>query len=300
MRKKKGEIKLPRKPKKVEQDPRMYTILIYGDPKIGKTTWCSQFPDSLFLVTEPGTKGLKVFEIEIPDWSTMRKAVRALEKNRKRFKTVVIDTADLAYQMCLDYTCVNLGIPYPGEDAQGREDYGRSWKAVRDEFISVVDRILRTGRGLIFVSHSQEREMRTRSGVSYDRIFPSMGKQPRQVVEALVDMFFCATYAVDENGSPIRVLITQGDETIYAGHRPMAGRSLPALLPLLEEGAYDMFLKAFKGEYAGLDPSLVQPARQTPGSAAKRLRRLSRTAKRKKKLRLLKKGGKTKKKKKGA
>lgn len=274
---------LPTERKKVVTDVSKYTLLLYGREKVGKTTVCSQWPDALFLTTEPGTKGLPIFEKEISLWSDMRKAVRALEKDSSRFKTVIIDTVDQAYNMCMAHVCEELGIDYPGEDDQGREDYGKSWRDVRTEFADVTARIIRTGRGLIFTSHARERSIRGRSGETYDRIFPSMSKQARDVVEALVDMFFYCDYARDARGRTVRIFITQGDEVVFAGHRSIAGRTFPPILPMLQEGTYEMFQAALNGEYTGLDPTTLLPSRQTLEPAARRLKTLSRAARSKKK-----------------
>ncbi len=275
----KSGIELPTKPKAPVTDVQLYTILIYGREKTGKTTWASQFPDALFLSTEPGTKGLEIYEIPINDWKMMRDSVKALERDRKRFRTVVIDTVDIAYDMCLDYVVENLGIEYPGEDSEGREDYGKSWRAVKKEFISVVQRIIRTGRGVIFISHANTSTVKTRGGDKWDRIYPSMSKQARQTVEALVDMFFYADYAKDSSNKTIRVLMTEGDETVWAGHRETAGGSLPPLIPLQKTGSYEVFVKAFQGKYDGLDPALIRPARETLAPSSDLMGRLRRKSK---------------------
>ena len=49
-------IKLPTKKSKIESDLSKYSILLYGKIKIGKTSLAAQFPDALFLMTEPGGK----------------------------------------------------------------------------------------------------------------------------------------------------------------------------------------------------------------------------------------------------
>ena len=42
-----------------------YTWLIYGAKKIGKTSLVAQFPETLILSFEPGTKALEVFQTRI-------------------------------------------------------------------------------------------------------------------------------------------------------------------------------------------------------------------------------------------
>ena len=41
-------------------------LLLYGPSKVGKSTWCSQIPDALFIATEPGLAALEVFQVPVP------------------------------------------------------------------------------------------------------------------------------------------------------------------------------------------------------------------------------------------
>ena len=70
---------LPDEPKIASQDLKDYMILLYGREKIGKTTWLRSFPDALFLTTEPGTKGLELYEFNSENggctsWDVVRAA----------------------------------------------------------------------------------------------------------------------------------------------------------------------------------------------------------------------------------
>lgn len=262
---------LPTEKKVVSFNLLEYILLVYGREKIGKTTLLSSFPDAMFITTEPGTKGLEIFEFldrPVKDWGEIMQAVVLLEKSKKRFKYVIIDTADRAYDMCLDWVCSKRGIEYPGQDDQGREDYGKSWRAVKSEFVDMVHRIIRTGRGIAFTSHMKETEIKTKSGDKYDRIYPSMSNQARTVIEALVDLFFFADYVKDIHGSTRRILITEGDESIWAGHRKCAG-DMPRFLPLDEDNGYEVIAEAFRGEHPGVDPSEISVSKQTTRTTGK-------------------------------
>jgi len=278
-------VKLPTKKKPVEQDFDRYLILLYGREKIGKSTLFASFPDTLFFTTEPGTKGLEIYEIACSDWKTIKEAVALLQKE-KRFRRVVFDTVDRAYDMCLDYVCKRMGIAYPGTSPDGREDYGKSWREVRQEFMKIINDIVWTGRGVAFTSHATESEIRTRSGDQYTRIFPTMSRQARTVVEPLVDFFFFADYVRDVHGDIQRIIITEGDETIWAGTRKGIGE-FPPMLPLLPKGGYEVLLKAFQGQHPGVDPMTLLAGRQTSPVTAKYIqkRRATATAKAKMPLR---------------
>lgn len=257
---------LPTESKGIDSDLSNYTILIYGREKIGKSTVFSGFPKALFFATEPGIKGLDIFSFNdenggVTNWEIFRKGVDLLEEKTGQFKTIVIDTVDRAYDMALDWVCAERGIEYPGTDASGSEDYGRSWKAVKQEFTEQIHRLHQAGYGVGFISHAKEIEIKSRSGERYTRIFPSMAQQARTVIEALVDFFFYAEYVKSQKHS--RILICEGDETIWAGARSAGGKDFPSILPMVGANTYGVITNAFKGLHVGLDVSEVFPSKAT-------------------------------------
>lgn len=269
---------LPDEKSDISYDILDYTFLFYGREKIGKTCLCASFPDALFILTEPGAKGLSIMQAQgrdstpdtptLPkDWIDIRLIVEQLEKS-DRFRTIIIDTADRAYDWCLDYVCAKRGIEYPGQDSSGEEDFGKSWRAVRQEFMEITNRIIVSGRGLIFTSHFKEAEIRTKSGEKYSRTFPSMSKQARGVIDALVDNIIYAEY-VKIGGKTERVLIMDGDEDLWAGFREPA--KFPAVLPLRKTGGFRILQEAFESGAHGLSLASIGRARATSAAASKLL-----------------------------
>ena len=208
MAKKREAVKLPKERSVRASSLQEHSILIYGREKIGKTTLAAEFPDAFFLMCEPGGKDLEIFQAPISDWSDFLGYLRALEKS-KRFQTVVVDTADLAYKLCEQYCCRKLGIDHPSE-----EDWGKGWGAVRDEFTSAMVRLQNSGRGLLLLSHEREKEFKRKDGSKTHRIGPSMPNGATTVLEPMVDIF--AHY--DYEGKK-RVLTIRGDDFITAGTR---------------------------------------------------------------------------------
>ena len=187
-----------------------YTILIFGKKKIGKTTICQHFKNTLFFMLERGAKKLSIYKREPKTWFEFKKYVALLQKD-KTFDTVVIDPPDIAYDLCLRYVCdTKLGIDHPG----GVNDYGKSWNAVKSEFISEIRKIENSGKGVIFISHQKETEIEKRDGKKYSMLTNTMPGQAKEVIEGMVDLW--ANY--DYDGEK-RTLIIQGDDFIDAGHR---------------------------------------------------------------------------------
>lgn len=263
-----SEYALPDAPKPKNVNLGDYLILIYGREKIGKTTLFASFPEAIFFATEPGTKGLEVYEFNhdkggVKDWGVFRAGVKLLVDNPGKFKTVIIDTVDRAYDMCLDWVCTNRGIEYPGKDAAGDEDFGKSWHAVRQEFIEQLHALSHAGYGICFSSHVKEMEFKNKfTGDKYWKVTPSISNQGRKVIEAIVDLFFYAEYVTGADGLTRRVLFCQGDESIWAGARETCAVDFPAFLPL-EKNGYEIIQQAFLGEDVGLNPAEFRPGRGT-------------------------------------
>lgn len=105
-------------PHKVSRDLSGYITYIYGQPKVGKTTLCSQFPGALLLAFERGYNALPgIYVQDISRWSEFKEVLRELKKEevKEKFKSIIIDTIDVAGSLCEKYICNQLGISTIGE-----------------------------------------------------------------------------------------------------------------------------------------------------------------------------------------
>ena len=97
---------LPTKRNEPERDLRRYSFLLYGREGIGKTTYLSTFPGMLFITSEPGAKGLRIFEWNkenggTTSWPIFLRAVEVLETDPGFYKNIAIDTVDRLHQLCV-------------------------------------------------------------------------------------------------------------------------------------------------------------------------------------------------------
>lgn len=212
-------------------------MLWYGPPKIGKTTFGSQFPAALFLLTEDGAKHLHVKAWRVRNWQEFCGKVDLIEKNIKDcpFQNVIIDTVDNLSDMCTEFTCGKLGVA----DLTDAE-WGKGFAAFTREFKKQVNRLVRLGLGVGFISHAEEKTVKADSitnpyapGKANEKgevsiTVPTMEKRVRKFVLGLVDMILYMT--VRGKGTKIeRVIYTKPTLSFEAGDR--TGR-LPEVLPL--------------------------------------------------------------------
>lgn len=212
------------------------TTLIYGPTKIGKSTWCAQADGAIFLATEPGLHSLETFQIPITTWDEMLAACADIAGGKHEFRTVVVDTVDNAFKLCADYVCRQNDVTHESELA-----YGKGYALIANEFLRVLTKLAFLPTGLFLVSHSQEREIETRTG-RHIKTVPTLPDRPRQLVLGMADLVLFCDLEVqrDADGNPVyrRVMRTKPSIHYEAGDR--TGR-LPETIPL----DYPSFLGAF-------------------------------------------------------
>ena len=230
------------------------TILLYGSPKLGKSSFASKAPGSLFFECEPGLNHLEVFKVPTYSWEAFLEACKLVAKGDHNFKTIVIDTIDNAFKMCSDYVCAKHGIEYEGDMG-----HGKGWALVKNEWHRVLTRLASLPYGLIMISHAIDKTIETRTG-EYTKTTPSLPYRARNVVLGLVDiiLFGDSIAKKDAAGNVTieRVVRTKPHPTYEAGDR--TGR-LPELLPL----DYEQFMKAFNSPARGSETGTSSAAKSS-------------------------------------
>jgi hypothetical protein len=223
------------------------TVLVYGQTKIGKSTFCSQGEDALFLATEPGLNSLNVYQTPIQSWDDLLNACAEITEGKHPFKTVIIDTIDNAYKFCTDYILRKFKVEHESDLA-----YGKGYAIVNNEFQRVLTKLAFLPYGLFLISHAKEIEVETRTG-KYTRVVPTLPDKARKIVLGMVDMvLFCdldVTTGEDGAQRVRRVIRTKPSLYYEAGDR--TGR-LPETLDL----EFPKFLAAFN---AAVAPLKTQP-----------------------------------------
>ena len=227
---------LPKEKTPPKQDLADLTILVYGQSKLGKSTWASGAEGALFLATEPGLNALDVFQVPIRTWDELLAACAEISEGKHPFKTIIIDTVDNAYKLCTEYICAKFKIEHESDLG-----YGKGWALVNGEFQRVLTKLAFLPYGLFLISHSQEKEIETRTG-KYLKVVPTLPDKARKIILGMVDMIlFCdLEISADANGKQIvrRVMRTKPSLHYEAGDR--TGR-LPETIDL----NFQAFLKAF-------------------------------------------------------
>ena len=221
-------------PSVISRDLKGKYVLIYGAPKVGKTSFAAKFKKNLILAFEMGTNALDgVYVQPIQKWSDLKLVVRQLAntKAREMYDTITVDTASIAYDLCEQYICVQNGVQKVSEIP-----WGAGYSAVKQEFESTLRQITMLGYGLILIAHEEVRkEVIDDSEKEFFR--PALNKRCYEICNRLVDVIGYIAIEWDEDGNSHRYLYTR--QTPYV----MAGSRFKYLAPKIEFG-YDQLVNA--------------------------------------------------------
>ena len=206
-------------PSKISRDLKGKFLLIYGQPKTGKSTFGSQLPRSLFLNFEQGTNALAgIRSVPILRWGDFKKVLSQLRKPQARemYDSIVVDTASIAWQLCEKYVCQREGV-----DSIRDIPWGQGWGMLRNEFSECWREITLLGFGILFIAHSKDKptEMRDEDGNEITAVAPDLPNQCYTIINSIVDIIGYLQVQMNNDGTSERFLYTRSTPTVFAGSR---------------------------------------------------------------------------------
>lgn len=212
------------KPHQVSRDLKGYSVFFYGEPKSGKTTTAARFPKSLLLAFEKGYNTLAgVMANPINSWAEFRKVLRQLkdERSKEMFSTIIVDTADIAYDYCTKYICDNAKRSDGGYGVDKVSDipYGQGYGMIEKEFDECLRSIVQMDYGLVLISHSTDKTFTDETGIEYNKIVPTLDKRATKVVSRMTDIIGYSREVADEEGKTSVKLFMRGTPRFMAGSR---------------------------------------------------------------------------------
>lgn len=196
-------------------------------PKSGKTTTASKFPNSLLLAFEKGYNALAgIYAQPINSWSEFRKVLRQLkdENVKEKFSTIIIDTADIAYDYCEKYICANAPRSKEqgggfGVDSISDIPFGKGYGMVGKEFDDCLRSIVQMDYGLVLISHSTDKTFKDENGQEYNKIVPTLDKRATNIVSRMADIIGYSRAITDDKGETSTKLFIRGTSRYMAGSR---------------------------------------------------------------------------------
>ena len=192
-------------PHKVSRDLSGYITFIYGPAKVGKTTLATQMPNALLLAFERGYNAIPgVIAQDVNTWGEMKQIYRELKKPevQEAYKTIVVDTVDIAADLCQKYICNQLGIDNMGDGGWGTN----SWSKYKKEFEDVFRGLTMMGYAVVFISHSKTGTDKDQTGKEFGYTKPTTQSSALQIIENMADIYCFARMYLGTDGEEKRVL----------------------------------------------------------------------------------------------
>lgn len=180
-------------------------VVIHGPAGIGKTTLASQWAGGdVFFFNCAGELGdLEVYQQAITSWTDFRNYAWAVSSNPGKYTAAAIDTADVLGRYCSEAIRKQLGIVHESD-----LDWGKGWSSLRDAWqINMAKLAAIPNFGLLFVTHSDEKEVKTRNS-KYDRWTIRGVKAIRETMTDMADLVLFVDYSSDDD-SEKRVIKTK-------------------------------------------------------------------------------------------
>lgn len=196
-------------------------VVIYGAEGIGKSTLAAQFPNPLFIDTEGGTAQLDVRRIEKPgSFDELISVVNEVAADPNICKTLILDTADWAEQMCIAGVCAKY-------KKAGIEDfgYGKGYTYLSEEYsrlLNAFDSVIAAGIHVVITAHAKMRKFEQPDEMgAYDRWEMKLSKQVAPLLKEWCDLLlFCnyKTFVVTAQNETKKV--QGGKRVMYTSHHP--------------------------------------------------------------------------------
>lgn len=237
---------LPKEKTKPAFNIETQSILLYGPPKIGKTTFASQAPGVLFLATEKGLGFLEAHSVTIKSWEHFIEVMGEVAQGEHAFKTIAIDTIDNLVKLLALKLCEKHKVGHVSFDRLG---FGVGADMMAGEIARVLLKITNELElGLILISHATTKNFKVSGSDDKEtKIIPTLPDKVREVVVGHCDHILYAE--IREGGvsggklQKRHVMRTTASREYDAGSR-LDG--LPDPLPL----KWSAFEEAIKGAQA--------------------------------------------------
>lgn len=234
------------------------TLVIYGPPKVGKTTLLAELPDSLLVDIDKGTKFVSAQKYEVNDLDTLLKLVKAVKEGGSPYKFGILDTVtelepmvnSLALKL---YRATAMGAKFGLNPKTGQyEDKniltlpnGAGYLWLREAFFKVIDYFNTAFKYKIYVGHLKDAQI---------------NEETQEVIPANIDLTGKLKTLICSKCDSIGYIYRKGNEThmnfqstdkVSCGSRSPHLRNQDIIVgELSEDGIYKAYWeKVYKNEF---------------------------------------------------
>lgn len=239
-------------PHKVSTNLNGYITYIYGAGKTGKTTLASQMDGALLFAFERGYNAIPgIIAQDITSWADFKKSVKQLKDPavKEKFKCVVIDTVDIASDLCEKYICNQQGV-----ESIGDIGYGKGYKLFRKELEETFRGITQLDYAVFFISHAKDKEFTRPDGSKYNQIVPTLADKTNEIFKDMADIYGYAHQVVNGDSTSVSLTLRSLDGSVDAGCR---FKHMPAEVDFVYQAIADALVDAINKEAEEHDNQFV-------------------------------------------
>lgn len=168
------------------------TIFVHGYKHIGKTAFCSQFENSLFLSFDPPNESLIHECDEINSWKDFLDKVNELVTYQDEFcyKYIILDNVEKAYELCYDNFCRKHNVETPNHYIS----HGGGYKILKKEFEKPLHKILKSKYTMIATGHTAYKSITSPEGEEFHIVTCDGSKQMLDFFEKYLSTTVCFCY----------------------------------------------------------------------------------------------------------
>jgi len=203
-------------PTTISRDLKGKYVLVYGAPKVGKTSFAAKFKKNLLCAFEMGYNAIDgIYAQPIQKWSDFKLLLRQLEQPaaKEKFDTVTIDTVSIAYDLCEQFVCAQNSVQRIADIP-----WGGGYAQVKGEFEACLRKITMLGYGLILIAHQEIRKEKIDDN-DVEFYSPALNKRCYEICNRLVDVIGYIAIEWDAEGNSERYLYTRQTPRVVAGSR---------------------------------------------------------------------------------
>ena len=125
------------------------TLLLYGAPKVGKTTMLSQLDDCLIIDTEKGSRMIEGYIQEVNSRDELIETLIAIKESKDvKYKYIAIDTIDKVAEWAERRVCEEEGVNSIADLA-----FGKGYGLVREKVAKTISHFKEVAEHLIIIGH---------------------------------------------------------------------------------------------------------------------------------------------------
>lgn len=211
------------------KQPRPPKLVVYGGPKVGKSTFASQFPNAVFIQTEEGLDALDINAFPMAtSFDDVLAQLRALATEEHEFQTVVLDSLDWLEPLIWASVCKDHGVSSIEQVGGG---YGKGYTEALTywlKFLGALD-YLRNNKSMsvVLIGHDEIRRMEPVDSEAYDYAALKLHRRAAAKVEEWADIIGYArvkTIVRSEDAGfgrkHKRAMAPKDERELYVGQHP--------------------------------------------------------------------------------